>query len=302
MIGLQDAIDSYNAAIASGVEGNPLPDVKTLFQNWAVAVQLDDEASALFDISSINLGSANDSWGWTIDLANDQYWDGRGLYQGAMPPSKYANKKNVPAGVALPFGVSYEYFKNVGPRFQFTLTADATNGIADATGDGLHWYGGAASMTDAILEVQASGDLSGATLGFQTWYYIEDGWDFGYVEAMVDGEWVPVPVKSNGTTITTNDDPYGNNTEGNGLTAGVSGGVYGVDRPTCITASAVLPVGSTAARFRYSTDAAYVDTELVHRRPHPQRCAGRTGLTGRQLAIQRWHAAQRLRAAGRLEL
>lgn len=259
MIGVQNAIDSYNEAVASGVEGDPLPDATTLFQNWAVAVQLDDEASALFDISSIDLGSTDDSWGWTIDIANQQYWDDRGLYQGAMPAAKYANKKNVPAGVALPFGVSYEYFRNVGPRFQFTLDAEAMTGIADATGDGLHWYGGSASMTDALLDVRAGGDLSGATLAFQTWYYIEDGWDFGYVEALVDGEWTPVPVTSNGMTITTDDDPYGNNSEGDGLT-GVSAGSYGTDQPTYIAASAVLPVGTTAARFRHSTDAAYVDT------------------------------------------
>lgn len=259
MVGVQNAIDSYNAAVAGGVEGNVLPDVETLFQDWAVAVQLDDEASALYDISSLDLGDRDDTWGWTIDLANVEYWEGRGYYKGAMPPAKYANKPNVPAGTALPFGVSYEYFKNPGARLQVSLAADATVGIADSDGDGLHWFGGSASMTDALLEVGASGDLSGAVLDFQTWYYIEEGWDFGYVEALVNGEWQTVPVTAGGTTITTDADPYGNNTEGNGIT-GVSGGSYAEANPVYIAASATLPAGSTAARFRYSTDAAYVDT------------------------------------------
>ena len=37
--------------------------------------------------------------------------------------------------------------------------------------------------------------------------------------------WTTIPLTSGGQTVTTNDDPQGNNTEGNGLT-GVSGGSY----------------------------------------------------------------------------
>lgn len=106
MLGVQNASDTYHAAVAGGVEGNVLPSVEVLFQDWAIAVQLDDEASALYDISSLDLGSRDDSWGWNSDLANEEYWADGGYYQGAMPPSKYANKTNVPAGTALPFGVT----------------------------------------------------------------------------------------------------------------------------------------------------------------------------------------------------
>ena len=98
------------------------------------------------------------------------------------------------------------------------------------------------------------------SLDFWTWHFIEEGWDFGFVEALVDGEWVTVPlVDDSGTVVTTNDDPHGNNTEGNGIT-GTSGGEYFVDEPQYVHYTAQLPAGATDVRFRYSTDAAYLDT------------------------------------------
>jgi len=62
-----------------------------------------------------------------------------------------------------------------------------------------------------------------------------------------------------GAIVTTDDDPQGGNTEGNGLT-GTSGGAYFVDEPQYVHLTADLPAGTTDVRFRYSTDAAYLDT------------------------------------------
>ena len=59
--------------------------------------------------------------------------------------------------------------------------------------------------------------------------------------------------------VTTDADPHDANEEGNGLT-GTSGGAYFVDDPAYIHLSANLPAGTTDVRFRYSTDAAYLDT------------------------------------------
>jgi hypothetical protein len=68
---------------------------------------------------------------------------------------------------------------------------------------------------------------------------------------------VTVPLFNNGIGVP---NPHDNNEEGNGLT-GTSGGAYFVDEPTYIhLQSAPLPAGTTDVRFRYSTDAAYVDT------------------------------------------
>jgi hypothetical protein len=100
----------------------------------------------------------------------------------------------------------------------------------------------------------------GEAFDFWSWYFIEEGWDYGFVEANVNGEWVTVPLYNDaGDEITTDDNPHGNNVEGNGLT-GTSGGAYFVDEPQYIHLNGTVPVGTTALRFRYSTDAAYLDT------------------------------------------
>ena len=92
-----------------------------------------------------------------------------------------------------------------------------------------HWYAGYESQSDHILDVDVTGPVT--SLDFWTWHFIEEGWDYGFVEALVDGQWVTVPlVDDSGTVVTTDDDPHGNNTEGNGIT-GTSGGEYFVDEP-----------------------------------------------------------------------
>jgi hypothetical protein len=130
--------------------------------------------------------------------------------------------------------------------------------VAPHTGD-THWYANYESQSDNILDVDTS-VAGGDTVDFWTWYFIEEGWDYGFVEALVGTEWVTVPlVDDAGTEVTTDDNPHDNNTEGNGLT-GTSGGAYFVDDPVYVHLSATIPAGATDVRFRYSTDAAYLDT------------------------------------------
>ena len=251
MVGVQQAIDDYNAAT-----GDDLGTAKELFEDWAVTMYLDDEASNLWDLENFDLGAA--SGGWTIDLANSEFWDDRGFYQGSQPDPKFENSANRPPSSALPFGVSYEKFRNPGPRVQLEFHGDPTSEVAPHS-DPTHWWGGAESQSDYVLGVD-SPVSGGQTLGFWNWHLIEDGWDFGFVEALVDGEWVTVEVTDDaGTVVSTDDDPHGNNTEGNGIT-GTSGGEYFVDEPTYQHYNAELPAGTTDVRFRYSTDAAYLDT------------------------------------------
>lgn len=250
MDGVQAAVDEFNAA------GGNLPDVETLYQDWAVAVYLDDEGSDVFDIKAADFGDPEDTT-WTMDIADDQFWDGRGFNQGAQPKARWDRRPNGQSEVAVPYGLQVERFRNPGPRVTVGFQGEAMSQVAPHTGD-THWYGGYASQAENVLDVEADGDVTG--LDFWSWYFIEEGWDFGFVEAQVGGEWVTVPlVDDEGNVVTTNDDPHGNNTEGNGLT-GTSGGEYFVDDPVYVHLTADLPAGATDVRFRYSTDAAYLDT------------------------------------------
>jgi len=254
MEGVQNAINDFNAASS----GPDLRSATELFKDWALAVYVDTEGSSLYDIRAVNFGDPAYTR-WTIDMANQVFWDNRGIYTGAMPEAKWDNFKRVPSQSALPFGVSYEKFKNPGPTFSVKLTGDATTQIAPHTGT-THWYGGFESQNDNILNVD-SAVTGGATIDFWAWYFIEEGWDYGFVEVTSDGTtWTTIPLTDDaGVTVTTNLNPHDNNTEGNGLT-GTSGGAYFVDQPTYIHLKGTLPAGTTDVRFRYSTDAAYLDT------------------------------------------
>jgi immune inhibitor A len=251
MAGVDQGIDAYNAET-----GSDLRSAAELFKDWSVAIYLDDEGSPRFDIKSADFGTA-DSGGWTIDIANDEFYDDRGNYQGRQPGPKWDKLKNRAPMTALPFGTSYETFRNAGPSVSLKLDGQDAAQVAPHSGTTHHW-GGYASQSDTLLNVV--GAAGGQTLGFWNWHFIEEGWDYGFVEAMVGGEWVTVPVTDDaGTVVSSNDDPHGNNTEGNGIT-GTSGGEYFVDDPEYVHYNAQLPAGATAARFRYSTDAAYLDT------------------------------------------
>jgi hypothetical protein len=254
MAGVQAAIDQFNA-----LTGANLRSAQELFKDWAIAVKLDDEGSDRWDIKNIDFGDPADT-SWTVDIANDLFWNGRGQYIGRMPEARWLNNKKVPPQNALPFGVSYETFRNPGPDFGFTFQGSPTERVAPHTGE-THWWGGAESQKESILDVASTGTAPGAVVDFWTWYFIEEGWDYGYLEALVNGQWVTVPLyDTNNTEVTTDTNPHDNNAEGNGLT-GTSGGEYFVDDPAYVHLhSAPLPAGTTDIRFRYSTDAAYLDT------------------------------------------
>lgn len=251
MAGVQNAIDDFNSQT-----GATLRSTTELFKDWALAVYLDQEGSSLYDIRAVDFGNPAYTR-WTIDMANEVFWDDRGIYTGAMPEAKWDNFKRVPSQSALPFGVSYERFKNPGPTFSVKLDGAATTQIAPHSAP-KHWYGGFESQKNNILDVDY---VSGTTIDFWTWYFIEEGWDYGFVEVTNNGvDWSTIPLTNDaGATVTTNDDPHDQNTEGNALT-GTSGGVYFVDQPQYTHLSGVLPTGTTDVRFRYETDAAYNDT------------------------------------------
>jgi hypothetical protein len=251
MEGVQNAIDTFNAG-----PGVTVPSADTLFQNWAVAVYLDDEDSELFDIKAVDYGTPEFT-NWTMDIADDIFWEGRGSNNGAQPASKWTRRANGQSSNALPYGIQVERFRNPGPTVTVSLDGDDTTQVAPHSPT-THWYAGYESQANNLLEVNAPAAVN--TVDFWTWHFIEEGWDYGFVEVLVGADWVTVPLLNDANAVvTSNDDPHGNNTEGNGLT-GTSGGAYFVDEPVYIHLTAQIPAGATDVRFRYSTDAAYLDT------------------------------------------
>ena len=287
MEGVQAAIDAYNTQT-----GSNLRSAEELFKDWAIAVKLDDEGSDRWDIRNLDFGNPADT-SWTIDIANDSFWDGRGQYIGRMPEPRWENNKKVPPQSALPFGVSYETFRNLGREIGISFEGDSTEQVAPHTGD-THWWGGATSQFESILDVDSAGTADGAVVDFWTWYFIEDGWDYGYLEALVDGEWVTVQLYENGTEVTTDTDPHDNNTEGNGLT-GTSGGEYFVDDPEYVhLQSAPLPGGNDGRALPVLHRCRLHRHRLLRRRRHGGRPDRHAVVGRRQLDRDRRRAGQQL--------
>ena len=254
MTGVQAAIDEYNAAPGT----TDLRSAKALFRDWALAVYADTDTGSFLDLRNIDFGDP-DFTSWTIDIANDEFWKNRGQYNGSTPEGRFAHSPKVPAQSALPFGTSYETFRNPGKTFRLDFSGPSTSEVSPHSGS-THWYAGYASQSDHVLGVDVPAGATPQTVDFWTWYFIEEGWDYGFVEAKVGTSWVTVPlVDDSGATVTTNTNPHDNNEEGNGLT-GTSGGAYFVDEPEYVHLTGTLPAGATDVRFRYSTDAAYLDT------------------------------------------
>lgn len=63
-------------------------------------------------------------------------------------------------------------------------------------------------------------DTTSATAKFKAWYDIEADWDYGYVYALINGEFVGMLP----TSVSTNEDPHGQN-RGNGITGNSEGWV-----------------------------------------------------------------------------
>lgn len=122
--------------------------------------------------------------------------DDRGNYRGAQPPAKWDRAQNRPDMTALPFGVSYEKYRNPGPEVSLEFEGEPESQITpkdETVQDGLQWGGGYESMADKTREVDTP-VTGGESVGFWNWHFIEEGWDYGFVEALVDGEWVTVEV------------------------------------------------------------------------------------------------------------
>ena len=84
---MQAAIDAFNAQTGAGLRS-----AEELFQDWAVAVYLDDEGSNLWDIKAADFGDPAFTT-WTMDIADDLFWEGRGSSQGAQPASKWSEAR-----------------------------------------------------------------------------------------------------------------------------------------------------------------------------------------------------------------
>lgn len=92
-----------------------------------------------------------------------------------------------------------------GEVFRFDGSDDVTIGIPN-TGGPLWWSGRSDAIDSRLTTAIDLSSVSSATLAFDTWYNIEDGWDYAYVAVSDDGgeTWKSLPGE-----LTTDRDPVG---------------------------------------------------------------------------------------------
>ena len=256
MEGVQAAIDAFNART-----GANLRSAEELFKDWAVTVYLDDEDSSRFDINAFDFGDPATT-PWTIALANNEFWGGRDVFQGAVPQAKWRNRaKRGLTGRSD--GAAVRDLVPDLPQPRLALQRQPRRRRHD--------HGRAPQRARALVRrlpepVRQRPRRRQPRRGRPDARLLELVVHRGGLGLRVrrgpgrrrvaDGA---AHRRRSGQVVTTDENPQGNNTEGNGLT-GTSGGEYFVDEPEYLHLRATLPAGTTDVRFRYSTDAAYLDT------------------------------------------
>ena len=98
-------------------------------------------------------------------------------------------------GTVSQFGTDYLHVPaGSSGSFDFQGSKEVTIGIPPT--DGAFWWSGRSDSIDSKLTREFDlSSVSSATLSFDTWYDIEDGWDYAYVAASTDGgaTWTALP-------------------------------------------------------------------------------------------------------------
>jgi immune inhibitor A len=146
-----------------------------------------DQYGVSFDDVFANFAVAN-----LIDLPSGPY--SHDHFKGTTTAIENATSKSG-SGTVSQFGTDYIHVPaGSGDVFQFKGSRDVTIGISPTAG--AFWWSGRSDSIDSKLtrSVDLSG-VSAATLNFDAWYDIEDGWDYGYAAVSTDGgsTWTALP-------------------------------------------------------------------------------------------------------------
>jgi hypothetical protein len=153
--------------------------------------------------------------------------------------------------VALPYSAHYAGFRDLKPEISVRFRGDGASGVPAPEGASEAFSGGGSLLTDRTLAID---ETVGGTLTFQTWFNIEEEWDYGFVEASTDGgaTWEPLEgsitrssSNPNGSTAWAN--ALGTATSTDAAITGSSGG--------WVDATFDLPANANVlVRFNYYTD------------------------------------------------
>ncbi len=172
-----------------------------IFDNWTVANYVDDPAPGagnLYGYDKLNIGTA-DTWGYSIEYALQRYWYPTHRLK---PPLSFISSSFL--GAPQPYTAQYYSFNNQ-KSIKATLTGVKQAGTAAHSGE-KQWVSGQGTWAWKSFSQDFAIPEGGASLGFWTFYDIEEDWDYGYVEVydQTANKWTTLPgVLDDGTTVLT---------------------------------------------------------------------------------------------------
>ncbi|MFX0009130.1 MAG: hypothetical protein ACFE9R_02340 [Candidatus Hermodarchaeota archaeon] len=154
-----------------------------IFDAWTIANYIDDtrKAGGKYGYETLEMGTI-DSWGYTIQYVLENFWWGPPDFAPFTIPSYWY-------GDPQPYTAHYYRFNNKKAT-EIWIDGDDFAGTTAYSGT-LEWYSDADAWAWRSFYQSFNIPAGGATLEFNTYFEIEDDWDYGYVEVYdhSTGEW-----------------------------------------------------------------------------------------------------------------
>lgn len=146
------------------------------------SIDLNDPQAGTLTVHKIKpgMGFVTQSYAFQYTYTQDGY--NTGTYLLGPYGTDYLKIQGTRVGELLRLNFKFDGNDNYEPGWKLTATT------AVPGGSGMAWYSGASDLRD--VSIVGTVDLSGmteATLSFDTYYAIEEQWDFGFVQVSTDG-------------------------------------------------------------------------------------------------------------------
>ena len=246
----------------AGVEAQTGMDFADLYDSWIMA-NLEDTPNVQarsglpMGYDTIDLNPFVSRYGvWSIRRSIKEIYGANS--NGNLPVNRYfggatSGTVEYPVGSSAPYSPIYKSYGGAEPSLAIRFRGEAQSGVSPTAGTYEVASGGGDMLSDRTLSLTAP---VGGTLTFDTWFDIEEEWDYGFVQASTDGGATWAPLVGSITRTSTNPNAstawansLGTATSTDAAITGSSGG--------WVQASFVLPAASgVLVRFNYFTDEA----------------------------------------------
>ncbi|XUX00548.1 MAG: immune inhibitor A [Dehalogenimonas sp.] len=180
-----------------------------IYRDWTLANYLDKpdmegESDAVLGYTDLDIPSA-DSRGYSIQWSIKNYYGSDN--HGNLPLPRYwggykSGTVQYPIGSVMPYTPMYLTYKGAEPQLISNFRGADTSGVAPKTGS-YELFGGRGDLLENTATLANAVSLgANASLSFNSWYQIEEFWDFGFVQISTDNGVTWTSLSNENTTST----------------------------------------------------------------------------------------------------